>query len=81
MASGSKERKESEHTSIIDAYPNTESAKPAPAPNYFGQLPPPQRGGGEEDAARRGAAPISFPYTNRGNAWRLDEIRMVPLYV
>jgi hypothetical protein len=77
MSSGSKERKDSEQPSIVDAYASTESAKPKPPPNYFGQMPAPQRGGGgEEDEARTVA--LSFPYTNRGNAWRLNEIRMVP---
>jgi hypothetical protein len=75
MSSGSKERKESEQTSIIDVSPSTESAKPKPAPNYFGQLPAPQRGGGEEESLVE--TPPSFPCTNRGNAWRLNEIRMV----
>lgn len=87
MSSGSKEREESEKPSIVDAYSSTESAKPMPAPNYFGQMPAPQRGGEEEDAHAHApahapaAVSITFPYTNRGNAWRLNEIHMVPLCV
>lgn len=82
MSSGSKERKDSVHPSIVDAYASTESAKPAPAPNYFGQLPAPQRGGGgEEDTGASAVNSLTFPYTNRGNAWRLNEIRMVPLCI
>lgn len=75
MSSGSRERKEAEHPSIVDAYPSTEAARPKPPPNYFGQLPAPRQGGGEEDA--NGVATTLFVDTNRGNAWRFNEIRMV----
>jgi hypothetical protein len=75
MSSGSKERKESEHLSIVDAYPSTSAARPAPAPNYFGQLPAPRQGGDEEDALT--TVPLFVAYTNRGNDWRFNEIRVV----
>jgi hypothetical protein len=63
----------------VDAYPTTAAARPMPAPNYFGQLPAPQRGGGEEDAlcVTRGVNAIPIAYTNRGNDWRSNEIRVV----
>lgn len=82
MSSGSKDRKEAEHPSIVDAYESTQAARPKPPPNYFGQLPPPRQGGGEEDAAAAtvpdtAPAPTLFVDTNRGNDWRFNEIRVV----
>lgn len=79
MSSGSRERKEAEHTSIVDAYPSTEAARAKPAPNYFGQLPAPRQGGGEEDALATPSAPATtlFVDTNRGYDRRFNEIRMV----
>jgi hypothetical protein len=82
MSSSSRERKESKHLSIIDSSPSCEAARPASPPNYFGQLPAPQRGGGDEEDAIRLLlhtlrAPLTFPYTNRGNVRPINEIRVV----
>jgi hypothetical protein len=83
MSSGSKEREESKNTGM-DAHPSWQPARAYPAPNYFGQLPAPRQGGGEEDMIQQDifcSSCGSFPYTNRGHDWQLNEIRMVQLCI
>lgn len=47
----------------MHAVPSWEPARAAPAPNYFGNLPPPQRGGGdEEDAVKAFSAIVTIPF-------------------